>query len=216
MFWRFFAQNSVAYDRTLPRLTPLGSRLIRGWPAIVAAPDTWILISTHVFYDGSYTSMRLISTRNVGTVNDEKCKKMGVDHSQWEGNVIEPTIRGSWICNMSHQTWTIWWGHIRLVKGTMLIITDKNKNHRSIRLKSKKQGGAAANWGREMLAGQFSCDSCVWIWSDCILFPHAPENTLFLCCSHFCGPLDMFEVQWRRKKGNCLSRSLTSEQQPLR
>jgi hypothetical protein len=42
MFWRFSAQNSVAYDRTLPRLTPLGSRLIRGWSAIVAAPDTFI------------------------------------------------------------------------------------------------------------------------------------------------------------------------------
>ena len=48
MFWRFSAQNNVAYDRTLPRLTPLGSRLIRGWSAIVAAPDTFILISTHM------------------------------------------------------------------------------------------------------------------------------------------------------------------------
>ena len=49
MFWRFSAQNSVAYDRTLPRLTPLVSWLIRGWSTIVAAPDTFILINTHIF-----------------------------------------------------------------------------------------------------------------------------------------------------------------------
>ena len=50
MFWRFSAQNSVAMCRIRqnPPATPLGSRLIRGWSAIVAAPDTFILISTHM------------------------------------------------------------------------------------------------------------------------------------------------------------------------
>ena len=59
MLRRFSVQNSVRYDRTLPRLTPLGSRLIRGWLAIEAVPDTYVFWSTPRYVFEIYHSLDL-------------------------------------------------------------------------------------------------------------------------------------------------------------
>ena len=43
-----FCTHDIGKNKIPPRLSPLGSRLIRGWSTIVPFPGTCILIDTHV------------------------------------------------------------------------------------------------------------------------------------------------------------------------
>ena len=87
MFWWFSAQNSVAYDRTLPRLTPLwvvGSRLIRGWSAIVAAPDQHADVKIDTYFS-----------------DKPKLRRVETQHAQ-AGRGFASGIRGT---EVSHAFW---------------------------------------------------------------------------------------------------------------
>ena len=48
MFCRFFAQNSVGYDRTLPRLIPLGSRLTGDWSCLRYLYFIMVILYQHI------------------------------------------------------------------------------------------------------------------------------------------------------------------------
>ena len=70
MFWRISAQ--ILSDTTEPsaRLTPLGSRLIRGWSAIIAAPGTFTLITHMVHIEELFPHMFALELCFVPTISN--------------------------------------------------------------------------------------------------------------------------------------------------